>query len=87
MPVELRHFLLNVHVAGRVLVLRQSQSMKSGRSKAGDAHCQKLKLELLEELWTQADFRGVIWREDWELPSPVPKSEGPWAPSLWFGKD
>lgn len=19
------------------------------------------------------------------LPSPVPKSEGPWAPSLWFG--
>ncbi len=23
MPVELRHFLLNVHVAGRVLVLRQ----------------------------------------------------------------
>ena len=22
-------------------------------------------------------FRGVIWREDWELRSPVPKSEGP----------
>jgi len=26
---------------------------------------------------TLADFRGVIWREDWGLPSPVPKSEGP----------
>ena len=43
-----------------VLDLCQIAEYESGRGKPGNAHCQQLRLELLEDLWTPAHFSGVI---------------------------